>query len=167
MFGNSEALPLVQLTTNAWLQSQIADLQNQGRRGILVEDEVWATAGSERSAKAMQARLKLCRLYGIWNILITHRLSDLRAQADDGSSAAKVATDMLGDIQTRIVFRQATDQIEETGRRLQLNRRQQELLTRLPPHRALWIVAGRKAVVHHVVADHELALTDTDGAMGA
>ena len=43
------------------------------------------------SAKALQARLKLCRLYGIWNILVTHRLSDLRAQADDGSSASKVA----------------------------------------------------------------------------
>ena len=167
VFGNDEALPLVQLTTNAWLHSQMADLQHQGRRGILVEDEVWATAGSARSARALQARLKLCRHYGIWNILITHRLSDLRAQAADGSVASKLLTEMLGDIATRVVFRQATDQIEETGRRLQLNRRQQELLGRLPPHRALWVVAGRKAVVHHVVAAHELHYTDTDGAMTA
>ena len=112
VFGNADALPLVQMTTNTWLADQMTDLPRQGRRGILVEDEVWATAGSERAAKTLQARLKLCRLYGIWNILLTHRLSDLRAQADDGSSAAKVAEDLLGDIGTRVVFRQA---IRPTG----------------------------------------------------
>jgi type IV secretory pathway VirB4 component len=167
VFDNTDALPLVQLTTNAWLSAQMAGLQHQGRRGILIEDEVWATTGSERAAKALQARLKLCRLYGIWNILITHRLSDLRAQADDGSSASKVAAELLGDVQTRVVFRQATDQLEETSRRLRLNDKQVELVSRLPPHRALWIVTGRAAVVHHVVADHELALTDTDQALAA
>jgi hypothetical protein len=66
-----------------------------------------------------------------------------------------------------VVFRQATDQLEETGRRLRLNDKQVELVSRLPPRRALWIVAGRAAVVHHVVADHELALTDTDQALAA
>ena len=167
VFNNSDALPLVQMITNQWLMAQMADLQHQGRRGILIEDEVWATAGSERSAKTLQARLKLCRLYGIWNILVTHRLSDLRAQADDGTAASKVTTEMLGDIATRVVFRQATDQLAETGDRLRLNDKQVELISRLPPHRALWMVAGRAAVVHHVVADHELALTDTDTAMAA
>ena len=64
VFDNPEALQLVQLTANAWLSQQLAALQGQNRRGILVEDEVWATTASERSAKALQARLKLCRLYG-------------------------------------------------------------------------------------------------------
>ena len=167
VFDNTDALPLVQMTTNHWLMAQMAALQHQGRRGILVEDEVWATAGSERAARTLQARLKLCRLWGIWNILVTHRLSDLRSQAADGSAASKLLTEMLGDIATRVVFRQATDQLEETGRRLRLNDKQVELIGRLPPHRALWVVAGRAAVVHHVVADHEISLTDTDGAMAA
>ena len=159
VFDNTDALPLVQMTTNHWLMAQMAALQHQGRRGILVEDEVWATAGSERAARTLQARLKLCRLCGIWNILVTHRLSDLRAQAADGSAASKLLTEMLGDIATRVVFRQATDQLDETGRRLRLNDKQVELIGRLPPHRALWVVAGRTAVVHHVVADHEHLLT--------
>ena len=165
VFGNDEALPLVQMTTNAWLSAQLAALQHQGRRAILVEDEVWATTGSERAAKALQARLKLCRLYGIWNILVTHRLSDLRAQSNDGSSASKVAAGLIGDIQTKVVFRQANDQLDDARRLLRLNDKTIELLPRLAKGRALWIIAGRKAVVHHVLGGHEVVLTDTDSAM--
>jgi type IV secretory pathway VirB4 component len=167
VFGNTEALPLVQMTTNAWLSAQMAALQHQGRRGILVEDEVWATSASERAAKALQARLKLCRLYGIWNILVTHRLSDLGAQADDGTSASKIAGELLADVQTRVVFRQATDQLDIAQQRLKLNQQTTELLAQLTKGRALWIVANRKAIVHHVVGAHELALTFTDSAMSA
>jgi hypothetical protein len=167
VFGNPEALPLVQMATNAWLSAQMANLQHQGRRGILVEDELWATTGTERAAKALQARLKLCRLYGIWNILVTHRLSDLRAQADDGTSASKVAAGLVGDIQTKVVFRQANEELSDARRLLRLNDTLLNLLPRLPKGRSLWIVAGRNAVVHHVVPEHELKLTDTDAAMAA
>ncbi len=165
VFDHPEALQLVQLTANAWLSAQLADLQHQGRRGILVEDEVWATTASARSARALQARLKLCRLYGLWNILVTHRLSDLRAQADDGSVAAKVAEGLVGDVQTRIVFRQATDQLADAARLLRLNDKTTALLPDLTKGRALWLVAGRKAVVHHVLGWHEAHLTNTDTAM--
>ena len=167
VFGNSEALPLVQMTTNAWLSVQMTDLAEQGRRGILVEDEVWATTGSERAAKALQARLKLCRMYGIWNILVTHRLSDLRSQCDDGTAASKVAAGLVGDIQTKVVFRQATEELDEAAKLLRLNDKMLELLPQLTKGRALWMVAGRNAVVHHVLADHEAVLTDTDAAMRA
>jgi hypothetical protein len=167
VFDNPDALQLVQLTANAWLSAQLAALQGQDRRGILVEDEVWATTASERSAKALQARLKLCRLYGIWNILVTHRLSDLRAQADDGSSAAKVAEGLIGDIQTKVVFRQATDQLADAAALLRLNAKTTALLPELTKGRSLWIVAGRQAIVHHVVGWHEAAWTDTDAAMRA
>lgn len=167
VFDNPEALQLVQLTANAWLSQQLAALQGQNRRGILVEDEVWATTASERSAKALQARLKLCRLYGIWNVLVTHRLSDLRAQADDGSSASKVAEGLIGDIQTKVVFRQATDQLADATRLLRLNAKTTALLPELTKGRALWLVAGRKAVVHHVLGWHEAHLTDTDQQMQA
>ena len=167
VFGNPEALPLVQMTTNAWLSVQMTDLARQGRRGILVEDEVWATTGSERAAKALQARLKLCRMYGIWNILVTHRLSDLRSQADDGTAASKVAAGLIGDIQTKVVFAQATGELDEAARLLRLNPKMLELLRQLKKGRALWMVAGRNAVVQHVLADHEVQLTDTDAAMTA
>lgn len=167
VFSNLDALPLVQMATAATLAGQMATLKDQGRRGILVDDEVWATMASERAAKALQARLKLCRDLGVWNTLITHRLSDFQAQADTGSSAAKVAEGLLGDVQTRIVFRQATDQLALTGQAMQMNDKLVELLPRLTRGRAVWNVAGRWAVVQHVIAAHEFAFCDTDQAMRA
>ena len=50
---------------------------------------------------------------------------------------------------------------------LRLNDKMLELLPQLTKGRALWMVAGRNAVVHHVLADHEAVLTDTDAAMRA
>jgi type IV secretory pathway VirB4 component len=169
VFSNPEALPLVQMAAASTLAGQMANLPAQGRRGMLVDDEVWATMASERAAKTLQSRLKLCRLWGIWNILITHRLSDLNAQADSGTSASKVAEGLLADVQTRVVFRQATDQLTATGELLRMNDRLVELLPRLTRGRSVWTVAGRAAVVQHVIAANgpERAICDTDEAMAA
>jgi len=167
VFGNTEALPLVQMAATAWLQTVMADLHRQGRRGILVDDEVWAMLATERAAKHLQARLKLCRLYGIWNLLICHRLSDLRAQSDDGTAAAKVAAGLLADVQTRVVFRQAPDQVTDARELLHLTEVETTLITRLVKGRALWRVANRATVVQHVIGHHERRLVDTDAAMTA
>jgi hypothetical protein len=169
VFANADALPLVQMAVASTLARQMANLAAHGRRGILVDDEVWATMASERAAKTLQSRLKLCRLWGIWNILVTHRLSDLNSQADTGTSAAKVGEGLLADVQTRVVFRQATDQLAATGDLLRMNDRLIELLPRLTRGRSVWTVAGRAAVVQHVIAPNgpERAICDTDEAMAA
>ena len=167
VFGNSDALPLVQMAATSWLQTTMADLSRQGRRGILVDDEVWATLASERAARHLQARLKLCRLYGIWNLLVCHRLSDLRAQADDGTTANKIASGLLADIGTKVVFRQAPDQTADARALLHLSAVQADLITRLVKGRALWLVANRPTVIQHVLASHETDLVDTDQSMTA
>lgn len=167
VFSNTKALPLVQMATAASLASQMARLKDEDRRGILVDDEVWATMASDAAASTLQERLKLCRKWGFWNILITHRLSDLNSQADTGTAASKKAEGLLADIQTRVVFRQATDQLNRTGELLRLNDEVVGLLPRLARGRALWSVAGRQAVVQHVIAAHELDICDTDEAMAA
>lgn len=167
VFGNSDALPLVQMAATSWLQASMADLPRQQRRGVLVDDEVWATLATERAAKHVQARLKLCRLYGIWNVLVCHRLSDLRAQSDDGTAAAKVAAGLLADIQTKVIFRQAPDQADDARQLLQLNDTEASLITRLVKGRALWLVGNRAAVVQHVVGRGERRIVDTDAAMRA
>jgi hypothetical protein len=167
VFANADALPLVQMAATSWLQSIMGGLASRDRRGILVDDEVWATLASERAARHLQARLKLCRLYGIWNLLICHRLSDLRAQADDGTAAAKIAIGLLADIQTKVIFRQAADQVDDARALLHLTDLGTRLITRLDRGRSLWLVANRAAVVHHVIGTHEWHLVDTDAAMAA
>ncbi|HUR23862.1 MAG TPA: hypothetical protein VMZ73_08325 [Acidimicrobiales bacterium] len=166
VFHDREALTLVMIAAIAWLQALMATPEGEDTpRRVQVLDEAWALLSSERTAKYLQSCWKLCRSYGVANIAVAHRLSDLRSQADDGTSAAKVAMGLLADTQTRVVFRQASDQVPETADLLGLNSAEAFLLSRLVKGRALWKVAGRAAVVQHVIGPAERALCYTDGAL--
>lgn len=160
---DSEALTLVLIATTAWLQNLMAT--PGGPRRLQVLDEAWALLGSERTSKYLQACWKLSRSYGVANIAIVHRLSDLRSQSDDGTAAAKVSMGLLADTQTRVLFRQSTDQIGEAGAMLGLTSTEAQLLPRLVKGRALWKIAGRSAVVAHTIGAHERGFCDTDAAM--
>jgi hypothetical protein len=158
-----EALTLVLIATTAWLQNLMAT--PGGPRRLQVLDEAWALLGSERTSKYLQACWKLSRSYGVANVAIVHRLSDLRSQTDDGTSAAKVSMGLLADTQTRVLFRQSTDQVIEAGAMLGLTSTEAQLLPRLVKGRALWKVGGRSAVVAHTIGAHERTFCDTDAAM--
>jgi hypothetical protein len=138
-----------------------------GRRGLQVDDEVWALLANEWTVRHLQARLKLCRHWGICNVLVCHRLSDLRAQAADGSAAQKVAAGLLGDTGTRIFFQQAPDQVADATELLGLTDEEARHLPRLVKGRALWRVGEHAAIVHHVLSPAEAAICDTDQAMAA
>lgn len=139
-----------------------------GRRGLQVDDEVWALLANEWTVRHLQARLKLCRHWGICNVLVCHRLSDLRAQAADGSAAQKVAAGLLGDTGTRIFFQQAPDQVADATELLGLTDEEARHLPRLVKGRALWRVGEHAAIVHHVLSPIERELIcDTDQAMAA
>jgi len=162
---DDEALRLVLLAATAWLQTTLA--RRDGVPRVQVLDEAWRLLGSERTTRYLQACWKLCRDYGVANLAVVHRLSDLRAQADDGTATAKVSMGLLADTQTRVLFRQASDQLADARALLGLNPRETEVLGRLVRGRALWKVGARTAVVQHVVGVGETAMCDTDGRMRA
>ncbi len=128
-------------------------------------DEAWRLLGSQRTAQYLQTCWKLCRDYGVANVAVVHRLSDLRAQADDGTVTAKVSMGLLADTQTRVLFRQASDQLRDARALLGLNETETEVLGRLVRGRALWKVGGRTAVVQHTIAPSEATWCDTDTRM--
>ncbi len=158
-----EALTLVMIATTAWLQAVLA--RPDGPRRIQVLDEAWSLLGSERTSKYLQSCWKLSRSYGVANLAIIHRLSDLRAQADDGTSASKVSMGLLADTQTRILLRQATDQVPEARELLGLTSTEADLLPRLAKGRALWKVGAHTAVVAHTIGPAERGFCDTDSRM--
>jgi len=166
VFHDRDALTLVMIAATAWLQALLATPEGEHTpRRIQVLDEAWALLTDERTARYLQRCWKLCRSYGVANIAVAHRLSDLRSGADDGAATAKVAMGLLADTQTRVVFRQASDQVAETAELLGLNSAEAHLLPRLVKGRALWKVAGRSAVVQHVIGPAEEAFCYTDGAL--
>ena len=157
------ALTLVMIAATSWLQAVMA--RTDGPRRLQVLDEAWSLLGSERTSKYLQACWKLSRSYGVANIAIVHRLSDLRAQTDDGTSASKVSMGLLADTQTRVLFRQSTDQVADARELLGLTATETALLPHLAKGRALWKVGGRSAIVEHVIAPEELSICDTDARM--
>ena len=102
---------------------------------------------------------------GVTNLAIIHRLSDLWAQADDGTTASKVFMGLLADTQTRILMRQSTDQVDEAKELLGLTSTEAALLPRLVKGRGLWKIGSHTAVVAHAIAPAELHFCDTDSRM--
>lgn len=163
VYGDDEALPLVMLAATSWLAAVLQ--RDTHRRVIQVIDEAWAAV--RYGAHHFQGSLKLSRTYGVSTWLVCHRPADLTAQADDGTSVAKIAAGLLSDIQTRIVFRQPPDQVGVAAEMFALSERERSWVGQLVRGRALWRLQRRGAVVHTVLTAAERELADTDEAMRA
>lgn len=163
VYGDDDALPLVMLAATSWLTSMIRHAH--GRRVIQVVDKAWAAV--RHGARHFQASLKLARAYGASTWLVCHRPSDLTAQADDGTATAKIAAGLLADAQTRVVLRQAPDQIPTATTLFGLGPSEAAVIGRLVRGRALWRIQDHAAVVQLVLTATERDLFGTDAAMAA
>ena len=159
---DSDALPLVMVAAAGWL-SQL--MTTPGPQRVQVLDEAWALLANRHTAGYLQNCFKLGRTYGVANICVAHRPSDLGAQADDGTATAKIASGLLADSATKILFRQAPDQLEAAERAFGLTEPERQILGQLGRGRGLWKVGGRTAVVQHILGSREVELVDTDSRM--
>ena len=162
--SDHELLTVVMVAAMGWFQSLLT-AKNTGVKRVQVWEEIWALLGQERTAKWFQQCQKLSRDYGVANISVAHRIADLRSQTDDGSAAAKVATGLLADTQTRILFRQSEDQMEEAVTMLGLTATEAAILPRLSTGRALWQLPGMNAIVQHRIGSAEWPITETDAGL--
>jgi hypothetical protein len=98
---DSDALPLVMVAAAGWFQQLMAC---PGPQRVQILDEAWALLGNRHTAGYLQTSFKLGRTYGVANLCITHRASDLVAQADDGTATSKIAAGLLADSRPRSSF---------------------------------------------------------------
>ena len=155
-------LPLVMVATAGWLRQLMAC---PGPQRVQVFDEAWALLANRQTASYLQTCFKLGRSYGTSNICITHRPSDLAAQADDGSATSKMAAGLLADSATKVVLRQAPDQVALAETAFGLSSAESQIVRQLARGRAIWKIAGRTALVHHLMSDDERVICDTDERM--
>jgi hypothetical protein len=99
------------------------------------------------------------------NLVVLHKLADLKAAGDAGSRSARIAEGLVADASTRIIYHQDESQIELTRVTLGLSEREAELIGMLSPGQALWRVASRAFVVQHYRSRVESRLTNTDTGM--
>lgn len=167
MYGD-QALGILMACATAALRGAIeAERAEQARQTLLVVDEGWRVLAHLGVGEWLQSTWKLSRALGIAGIAIMHRVSDLLAAGDAGSREARLAEGLLADTQTRIIYRQSTDELRRSAELLGLSETERELVGGLAPGQALWRVGSRSFLVAHRLSAAERELIDTDARMGA
>lgn len=169
---DSAALGILMTCAAAWLRAQVdaqrARAEADGEvsdKLIVVVDEAWRIFSHLGIGEWLQDSFKHSRAYGVQNLIVMHRLSDLRAAGAEGSREARLAEGLLADAETRVIYAQPTDQLAATRDLLGLTETEAELLPTLRRGEALWKVGQRSFLVHHRLSSFEARLVNTDARM--
>ena len=84
------SLGVVMICVAAWLRRLLAE-SHDGVRRIIVYDEAWKVLRVPGVARFLNESWKMARQWGVQNIAIMHRLSDLASVADAGSETIELA----------------------------------------------------------------------------
>lgn len=163
--SDDTALAIAMTCASAWLEQSLTTIGDRPGPRWVVYDEAWRLLRSPALLGRMQAQWKLSRAYGIANLLILHRLSDLDAVAATGTPGRAIADGLLADCSTRVIYRQEADQLTATARALGLTGAERDVIAVLPRGTGLWKLPARSHLVHHRLHVDELPLVDTDTAM--
>jgi type IV secretory pathway VirB4 component len=158
-----EARPILMACTAAWLQGSWA--RDDGVRRIGVLDEAWVVLRHLAIARWLRESWKLARQYGVQNIAVMHRLSDLTAAGDAGSEQVQLAKGLLEDSETRVIYRQSPGEVEQARELLGLTQTECDQIPMLERGEALWRVGRRSFIVQHRiegVIEREIVNTDAN-----
>jgi Intein splicing domain/LAGLIDADG-like domain/TraG P-loop domain len=159
-----EARPILMACTAAWLQGSWA--RSDGVRRIVVLDEAWVVLRHLAIARWLRESWKLARQYGVQNIAVMHRLSDLTAAGDAGSEQVQLAKGLLEDSETRVIYRQSPGEVEQARELLGLTQTECDQIPTLERGEALWRVGRRSFIVQHRIENSiEREIVDTDANM--
>jgi type IV secretory pathway VirB4 component len=161
----SEALGILMVCAAAWLQRALA--RPEPIKRILVMDEAWVCMRNVAIARWLQASYKLARAYGVQNIAVVHRLSDLTAAGEADSEQVALARGLLSDSETRVIYYQAPGDVAASRDLLGLTESEADLLSQLRRGQALWKVGTRSFLVQHRLSPTERKIVDTDARMSA
>ena len=156
---NSTLISVLMTCSSAWMESALMD-PGGGQRWVIY-DEAWRLMAYPALLRRMDAQWRLARHYGIANMLIFHKLTDLDNVGDSGSAMRALANSLLANAETRIVYRQESDQLGPTATALGLTGTEQQLLPNLGVGQGLWRIKARSFVCQHQLHPDELALFDT------
>jgi hypothetical protein len=167
------AVGILVTCAGAFLQGMLAERKRaaeqegaEERQVILVVEEGWRLTGHVGAAEWMRENWKLCRGWGIQNIIVVHRLSDLGASGDEGSREARIGDGLLSDADTKVVYRQSPDQVPALRSRLGMSATEAQIATELRAGEAIWMLGPRSFLVSHRVSSAERRLVYTGWRMG-
>ncbi|WP_448071049.1 ATP-binding protein [Georgenia yuyongxinii] len=160
---NDTAISLLMTCASAWMESALLDPAG-GQRWV-VYDEAWRLMSHPALLRRMDAQWRLARWYGIANMLIFHKLSDLENVGNAGSAMRALASSLLANAETRVIYRQESDQLGPTTTALGLTRTERGLLPTLDTGQGLWRIRERAFLVQHQLHPDEARLFDTSARL--
>ncbi|MFD6175541.1 MULTISPECIES: ATP-binding protein [unclassified Isoptericola] len=160
---NDTAISLLMTCASAWMESALLDPAG-GQRWV-VYDEAWRLMSHPALLRRMDAQWRLSRWFGIANMLIFHKLSDLENVGDSGSAMRALAASLLANAETRVIYRQESDQLGSTSAALGLTRTERGLLPTLDTGQGLWRIRERSFVIQHQLHPAEAELFDTSAKL--
>ncbi|MDT0181498.1 ATP-binding protein [Microbacterium sp. ARD31] len=160
---NTTLVSVLMTCSSAWMESALLD-PHGGQRWVIY-DEAWRLMSHPALLRRMDAQWRLARHYGIANLLVFHKLSDLDNVGDQGSAMRAIASSLLANAETRIIYRQEADQLGATATALGLTGTEQSLLPGLATGQGLWRIKDRSFAVQHQLHPAELAAFDTTSRM--
>jgi DNA helicase HerA-like ATPase len=161
--GSDHLIALVMTCASTWMESAIAD-PSGGQRWVIY-DEAWRLLRQASLLARMQSQWKLSRAFGIANLMVIHRLSDLDAVGEANSEARNLALGLLADCSTKIIYAQEAGEADKTAFALGLSTTEARELPQLAQGEGLWRIKERAFVVRHLCTEGELELFDTNARM--
>jgi len=162
---NSTLISALMTCSSAWMEAALLD--PAGGQRWCIYDEAWRLMSQPALLRRMDAHWRLARAYGIANAMIFHKVSDLDNVGDRGSAMRGLANSLLANAETRIIYRQESDQLGPTSAALGLTGTEQSLLPTLGVGQGLWKIKGSSYVVQHQLHPAENRLFDTSARAAA
>ncbi len=162
---NSTLISALMTCSSAWMEAALLD--PSGGQRWCIYDEAWRLMSQPALLRRMDAHWRLARAYGIANAMIFHKVSDLDNVGDQGSAMRGLANSLLANAETRIIYRQESDQLGPTSAALGLTGTEQSLLPTLGVGQGLWKIKGKSYVVQHQLHPAENKLFDTSARASA
>lgn len=160
---NAALLSVLMTCASAWMEAALMD--PDGGKRWMIYDEAWRLMAHPALLRRMDAQWRLARHYGLANMLVFHKLSDLDNVGDQGSAMRSLANSLLANAETRVIYRQESDQLTVTAQALGLTGTEQRILPGLGAGQGLWRIKERSFVVQHQMHPNELELFDTTSRM--
>jgi hypothetical protein len=161
--GSDQLIALVMTCASAWMEAALSD-PDGGQRWVIY-DEAWRLVRQAALLARMQTHWKLSRAWGIANLMVIHRLSDLDAVGEANSEARNLALGLLADCSTKVIYAQESGEADKTAAALGLSSTEARELPGLGRGEGLWRIKERAFVVRHTCTPGELAMFDTDFRM--
>lgn len=161
---NNNLLGPVMAYLGAYLEALITSGTNSHGMYI-VYDEAWALLNNEFILTWLRGWWKLARSYGVSNIAIFHRLSDLGVSKDVKTTKDSTAMGLISDSEVKVIFNQDSSESQFLESYLGLNRVEMSVILQLQRGVFLLKIAKNTYLIKTFLSNKELQITDSDQNM--